>query len=171
MAEESFLNNEVVEVNDKIDEVIFDKNSEAIIIGKDINKGVINDTADQLKKKNLDRIAKNKKLDEATNSLRNEINKAQKKEKFGKIINAIFFIFIPSNWIKGIQYFEDLLLTLLLDIPIVMILLSLMYILYIIFTFDQDNWVTYVSKLGGCVTLIILSLIIQINVNSNTKEK
>ncbi len=178
MAEESFLNEKMVtststtsvEVKTVIDEVLTDED-DLVVPEADENKGIINDPAEKIKKINLDIENRRKKLDEMTKSMHSELKDAVKKEKAKKIWGIVFFIFMPNNWIKAIQFFEDFLMVLLLDLPIVMILFSLLYILYIIFTFDINNWVTYVSKLGGCIILTILSLIIQLNVNSNTKEK
>lgn len=186
--EKSFSHDEeVIKPSVGVDEILFDKDGSMMVIDDDKNsedlkddssKGIIKDDIKVIKAKAKDisdRKLKNKKLfDEETDKMSKQMKVEAVKAKKRKWLRILLFIFIPDNWVKFIQYFEELLFVLTVDVPLALIFLSLMYIFYIIYSFDMEtssDLMVGIFKLVGGICVCVLSMIAQLNVNSNNKGK
>lgn len=164
MEEKSFLDDHSLKVNDVIDEVLFDGDDQTVFY----TKGEIKDPIKIIKNENKriqsekERIKaqREKEMEEA---LKRESKRLQEEIRFKKRIkffSILGFMFIPNNLIKIIQYYEELLFVIFVDTQLIISLLSLMYLSYIIISYD-GNLSKGAFKFVGTTVICILCVILQ----------
>ena len=171
---EKYSSDELV-INDLIDEGIYGILSDEPIGSSGEEPELIKDSVAHIIEENSD-IAqrmdrRNREEQVRTDSMSKELKSLAHKEKKTAFWRAVGSVFLPATWIKFIQYWEDLILVLFVDISLLCIIFSFMVIVYIIVAFnDGSNLLTFLCKLGGAVILAALSMIIQININPQKKD-
>lgn len=174
MVEESFLDDTSLEINDTIDEVVFGGAAEGFLsdepIVKDDLKSVQKEQKDReehsekIRKSNAER---EKMFQEETDKYSKELKQKARKEKLVSIWQKLFFIFKPSNWVKGLQVFEPFIIALFVDLQLIIIIFSLLYMLYIILNVDAYSHFSAIFRLSGTLSLVILCIVIQLNSGSD----
>jgi hypothetical protein len=159
------LGNKDLKVNDEIDEVLLSEEHDFV-------DTIVKDPVENIIEHNKDRAKKREEREKKEKEILKRMEKDVKRDKRTAWWKNFLSLFLPPTWIKWIQYWEDLLLVIFIDATLLSILFSLLAIMYIIITFDDgDNWMVFVCKLVGAVCLGVLSLVVQINTNSQNKGK
>lgn len=99
------------------------------------------------------------------------LKREQSRNKWMRFLNSLKVPFLPDTWIRVFQYYEKLLFTMFIDMQIILVLLSLLYILYIIITFTSDQLVEGIFKVSGCMIICLLILAIQVFTPTSKKEE
>jgi len=167
-----------LEVNDWMDSILSDEPIENDLIfsnGKD-PVGAVNDlvsnTIEHNKGISKKRINREKEEQARTDKMSKEMKEDLKRERKHRVWRVMGSLFLPTTWIKWIQYWEDLLYVAFVDTTLLLTLFSLLLITYIIVTFEaNDNWVVFVCKITGTIALCVLSMIVQMNANPQNKGK
>ena len=151
-------------------------------IGEEKSKGEIKDGIDVIKERNrradekaqsiLKRMAEEEKVQaERTEKESKRIKREQSRNKWMRFVNSLKVPFLPDTWIRVFQYYEKLLFTMFIDLQIILVLLSLLYILYIIITFTSDQLVEGIFKVAGCMIICLLILAVQVFTPTSKKEE
>ena len=169
-----------IEVNDNIDEVIFggDSDSSFVIEERTDGKGIVKDEISSIKegnqqafdKKEALRLQREKDLNEREERENKRIKKLKRLEKRKKLWSYIAFPFLPKTWVSFIRLFEELWFTLFVDSQIIFPLLSLVYLSYIIISYDGKLEETIVKGVGA-VIVCLLCVILQMFTNNNKQGK
>lgn len=185
MAEESYSDEEVelsddqFDINDTIDEVVFGDSEEAFLLP---DESMVKDDLDTRKKlqDEMDRKAEERRLEKAeqekefqaeTDKFSKELKKKAQKQKFDKFWFHLFYIFKPSNWVKALQVFEPFIIALFVDLQLIIIIFSLLYIMYIILNVDAYSHFSAIFRISGTVSLVILCIVIQLNAGNEPTNK
>jgi len=151
-------------------------------IGEEKSKGEIKDGIDVIKERNrradekaqsiLKRMAEEEKAQaERTEKESKRIKREQSRNKWMRFVNSLKVPFLPDTWIRVFQYYEKLLFTMFIDLQIILVLLSLLYIMYIIITFTSDQLVEGIFKVAGCMIICLLILAVQVFTPTSKKEE
>ena len=151
------------------------------IIGEK-SKGEIKDGIEVIKERNkraeekaqsiLKRMEEEERiLKERTEKESKRLKREQSRNKWMRMVNSLKVPFLPDTWINIFQYYEKLLFTMFIDMQIILVLFSLVYILYIIITFTGDQLVEGIFKVAGCMIICLLILAIQVFTPTSKKEE
>jgi len=108
---------------------------------------------------------------EKTEKESKRLKREQSRNKWMRLVNSLKVPFLPDTWINVFQYYEKLLFTMFIDMQIILVLFSLVYILYIIIIFTGDQLVEGIFKVAGCMIICLLILAIQVFTPTSKKEE
>jgi len=108
---------------------------------------------------------------EKTEKESKRLKREQSRNKWMRLVNSLKVPFLPDTWINVFQYYEKLLFTMFIDMQIILVLFSLVYILYIIIIFTGDQLVEGIFKVAGCMIICLLILAIQVFTPTSKKDE
>lgn len=124
-----------------------------------------------------DMIAEGKDRKNFIKKITEAVVKMKKDRKFEiwvlKIWQDFYKTFNPDKIATFIQSFENLLFVLFVDIILITILFSVLYMLYIIITSENIDLTNLIVKIVGSTIICVIGIIIQVNIgkqNKNEKE-
>ena len=123
------------------------------------------------KKKAEEKEALDKKFEEEKKHFEKDRDKRKRSEFWKSLFQNLLQVIDPNTYMETVQKFEGLLFVIFVDTILLTLLLSTLYCLYIIVTFDINEWMQYTFKFGGASILCIICVIIQVNLPSDTKPK
>ena len=117
-------NDPTVEVNDSIDEVIFSGEDSVLAVPADMPDISMKDDHPKLQKRRKRLREKKQKIEEESNKIAKEIADEQKRTKRLILRQKLLYFISVKAIVDLIQYFEELLMVVFIDTPLLCILFS-----------------------------------------------